>query len=246
MSKRFDLRPNDHLGLPALKQSLNLALFSEVAPKYDFVTRALSMGRDASWKRWLIENLPDRSSPCCVDLACGTGDLSRLLGERYSDGHVVAIDLTPAMLEIARERTRATNVEYREGSMGVLPLPDASADILTGGYALRNAPDLSQALDEVSRVLRPGGCAAFLDFSKPGWPPGQVASWMILKFWGGLWGLVLHHNSDVYGYIADSLHHFPDRAELRRRFRDRNFTLLESGRRFGGLLEMLIFEKVEG
>lgn len=235
----------DYIGAPETKQSFNRNLFAEVAPKYDFITKALSFGRDPAWKRKLLAHLPESGSPVCVDLACGTGDLTRLLSMRYPDGQVTGLDLTPEMLAIADERTGAFDVSYLEGSMASLPFEGASIDLITGGYALRNAPDLNQTLDEMARVLKPGGYAAFLDFSKPSNRTGQIMSYGLLKFWGGLWGLLLHGNPDVYGYIADSLKLYPDRSELRNRFAKRGFLMYASHRFFGGLLEAVVFKKGE-
>jgi len=240
---RFQLKPMEHLGAPETKQSFNRLLFAEVAPKYDFITKALSFGRDAAWKRALIAGLPPVPAPDCLDLACGTGDITRMLAGRYPDGTTTGLDLTPAMLEIADQQTHDVEVAYIEGSMAGLPFEAESIDVVTGGYAMRNAPDLDQALDEIARVLRPGGTAAFLDFSKPRNRFGQALGHAALKFWGGFWGLVLHGNPDVYGYIADSLRLYPDRTALRERFADRGFALVRGRRYMGGLLEMVQFKK---
>lgn len=240
---RFQLKPMEHLGAPESKQRFNRSLFSEVAPKYDFITKALSFGRDAAWKRCLVASLPDKTDPACVDLACGTGDLTRMLADRYLTGRIIGLDLTSAMLDIARRNTADTSIGYIEGSMAALPFETASVDIVTGGYALRNAPDLTQTLDEIARVLRPGGTAAFLDFSKPANRLGQHITHGLLKFWGGFWGLILHGNPDVYGYIADSLNLYPDRHALRERFSERGFALRSQRRFFGGLLQIVCFEK---
>ncbi|WP_372846000.1 ubiquinone/menaquinone biosynthesis methyltransferase [Pontiella sp.] len=240
---RFQLKPMEHLGAPETKQSFNRSLFSEVAPKYDFITKALSFGRDAAWKRRLLARLPEKAATVCLDLACGTGDITRMLSERYPEGRITGLDLTPAMLELARKQTANPRINYVEGSMDALPFEADSIDLVTGGYALRNAPDLGRAIDEIARVLRPGGTAAFLDFSKPGNRAGQQLSHFALKLWGGLWGLVLHGNPDVYGYIADSLKLYPDRAGLRNCFEERGFNLRASTRFFGGLLEIVRFEK---
>lgn len=240
---RFNLKPNEHLGTPESKQGFNRKLFAEVAPKYDFITKALSFGRDAAWKQKLIAGLSENNSPTCVDLACGTGDITRMLAARYPGGKIIGLDLTPAMLELAREQTDGDRIDFIEGSMAELPFETNSIDIITGGYALRNAPDLNQTLNEIDRVIRPGGTTAFLDFSKPRNGIGQHLSHFALKFWGGFWGLVLHGNPDVYGYIADSLKLYPDRIELRKRFAERGFTLRNNTLFFGGLLEVVQFTK---
>ncbi|MDF7806737.1 ubiquinone/menaquinone biosynthesis methyltransferase [Pontiellaceae bacterium B12219] len=243
MIARFNLKPMDYLGAPESKQTFNRSLFAEVAPKYDFITQALSFGRDGAWKRHLLKSLPELEAPQCLDLACGTGDITRMLAKRYPAGKASGLDLTPAMLAIAEKQTGNAAITYIEGSMAELPCKTASLDIVTGGYALRNAPDLNQAIDEIARVLRPGGQAAFLDFSKPVNRTGQRISHFLLKFWGGFWGLLLHGNPDVYGYIADSLKLYPDRAVLRKRFEDRGFQLCSSRKFFGGLLQVVRFEK---
>ncbi len=245
MNARFNLKPLEYIGAPESKQTFNRSLFAEVAPKYDFITKALSFGRDSAWKRSLLACLPETASLTCIDLACGTGDLTRMLAERYNSGKITGLDLTPEMLAIADKRTDAFNVSFVEGSMADLPFDADSSDIVTGGYALRNAPDLNQTLDEIARILRPGGYAAFLDFSKPKNRTGQAICHFLLKFWGGLWGLLLHGNPDVYGYIADSLKLYPDRIELRDRFAKRGFGLHSSTRFFGGLLEIVVFKKKE-
>lgn len=241
----FQLKPVEHLGSPETKQSFNRLLFSEVAPKYDFITKVLSFGRDTAWKRRLMASLPGKPDSMCVDLACGTGDITRMLSNRYPDGRITGLDLTPAMLQLARKQTTNPAISYVEGSMALLPFESGSVDIVTGGYALRNAPDLNQTIDEIARVLRPGGSAAFLDFSKPSNRLGQQLSHIALKFWGGFWGFVLHGNPDVYGYIADSLNLYPDRTGLRDRFAARGFVLQNSRRFFGGLLEIVCFEKAK-
>lgn len=243
MKTRFQLKPMEHLGAAESKQNFNRSLFSEVAPKYDFITKALSFGRDAAWKRALLTSLPQKNDPLCVDLACGTGDITRMLANQFPTGTVTGLDLTPAMLDIARKETADTSINYVEASMAALPFDPNSVDIVTGGYALRNAPDLNQTLDEIARILRPGGQAAFLDFSKPTHRLGQYLTHIALKFWGGFWGFVLHGNPDVYGYIADSLKLYPDRDSVRQRFESRGFHHQSSRQFFGGLLQIVRFEK---
>ncbi|MDZ8119715.1 ubiquinone/menaquinone biosynthesis methyltransferase [Pontiella agarivorans] len=243
MNARFHLKPMDYIQTPESKLTFNRSLFAEVAPKYDFITKALSFGRDTAWKRALVAGLPAAERPACIDLACGTGDITRLLAERYPDGEITGFDLTPSMLDRAAQLTRSRNIRFLEGSMQHLPFESGSLDLVTGGYALRNAPDLNQTIDEIARVLRPGGTAAFLDFSKPRNAAGQRITHFALKFWGGLWGTLLHGNPDVYGYIADSLKLYPDRTELRERFEKRGFVPQKRTLLFGGMLEISRFKK---
>ncbi len=239
MARRFALRIGSHLETPGGKRFYNREVFAEIAPRYGFITRALSFWRDAAWKRDLIAALPDLKAPVSVDLACGTGDITALLARRYPNGLVMGLDITASMLSLARRRALASVLFVRQ-DMSALGVAQASVDIVTGGYALRNAPDLDAALDEIRRVLKPGGWAAFLDFSRP---PGRLAQrlqYWILRFWGGFWGLLLHGNWEVYGYIAESLKRHPDRNALRNLFRRKGFEVVSSRLYFFGVTELLV------
>jgi len=243
MTRAFSLKFSDHDHHPERKKLYNEKLFSEVAPKYDFVTKALSLGRDGAWKKRLVNALPDDlATPRCVDLACGTGDVSLLLADKYPQGTVVGIDLTEAMLELAKQREMPENVAFLQGDMCNTGIESGSVDVVTGSYALRNSPDLEKALQEIKRILRPGGVMAFLDFSKPSRKSLQVAEYWLLKSWGSFWGLALHGNHEVYAYIAESLAAFPDRTQLRECMSMQGFKLVTSRLFYFGVLEMLVLE----
>lgn len=178
---RFSLKIGDHLKKPETKKYYNEQVFSEIAPRYDFITRALSLWRDAAWKRDLIAALPVKKNPVCLDLACGTGDIAFLLAEKYPQGQIIGLDITEPMLEISRSRNSYANVDFTNQDMSQLEFETNSIDVVTGGYALRNAPDLSIVIKEIHRVLKPGGTAAILDFSKPANKTGQMFEYWLLK-----------------------------------------------------------------
>jgi ubiquinone/menaquinone biosynthesis methyltransferase len=244
MNGRFALKIGDHLEDAEKKKYYNEKLFSEVAPRYDFITRVLSFGRDAEWKRALISSLPSYESPVCVDLACGTGDISFLLANKYARGRIAGLDITEPMLDIARQHNTHSNLSFANQDMASLEIASESVDIVTGGYALRNAPDLGNVINEISRVLKPGGVAAFLDFSKPDANIPQKMEYWVLKTWTGLWGVLLHRNHEVYSYIAESLQRFPDRCHLRNIFREKGFSVIDSRLFFGGITELLVVQKL--
>jgi len=240
--KTFALDSREFLDVPDRKKFYNEQLFTEVAPKYDKITRLLSFGRDRAWKQMMIQAIPGNPRHC-LDLACGTGDLTLMLHERFPDATVTGVDLTPAMLDLARVRPGAEAIRFETGDMGALAFPDASMDLITGGYALRNAPDIGVALAEMVRVLKPGGCLALLDFSKSPSPLRHRLDYALLKSWGGFWGLALHGHADVYGYIAESLKRFPDRTALRRMLQQNKLGTLVEIPLFGGILEAIIYRK---
>ncbi len=240
----FDLKSRDYIGHPERKREFNKKLFSAIAPEYAGMSRVLSLGRDASWKRRMVEELPGFSAPNCLDLACGNGDLSVLLLGKYPRASVAALDLCAPMLGLARERlTGRGRVEFIQGDMLNTGLPGGKYDILTVGYGLRNAPELKAAIDETARLLKPRGFLAVLDFSKPDMRCLAAIELMLLRIWCGAWGLIRSRNVDTYGYIADSLTRFPSRPEFHALLGSRGYEIVNTRRHFGGIVESVIAQK---
>ncbi len=234
----------DTLRVPESKKLYNELHFSEAAPRYDTATRAMSLFRDAAWKTHLVGSLPEISKPLCVDIACGTGDVSFLLAQRYPEGRTVGLDIAEPMLGIARERNRHPNLRFIRQDMCAMEFQEGSVDIVTGSYALRNAPDLTRAIGEIRRILKPGGTAAFLDFSKPRSGFFRIPQYLLLRTWCGSWGLILHGNHEIHGYIAASLAAFPDRGNLLDLFASSGFALVLAKRFFLGITELLVFRRL--
>jgi demethylmenaquinone methyltransferase/2-methoxy-6-polyprenyl-1,4-benzoquinol methylase len=243
MSPRFALKSGEFLAVPERKRRFNRLHFEEAAPRYDLAAKAMSLGRDASWKRALVAALPDLPAPACVDLACGTGDVAFLLAARYPRGTVVGVDLVPRMLTMAMRRNRFPHARFGAGDLCALPLQDGFADVVTGAYALRNAPELRTALSEVRRILKPGGVAAFLDFSRPERPALQRAQYLLLRGWCGLWGVFLHGTPEIHGYVAESLKMFPDRNRFREVLREEGFYVVTSRPFFLGVTQLLVLRR---
>ena len=189
-----------------LDSRLMRGMFHTIAPRYDFITRAFSYGMDSGWKRSLVDRAELPARPAVLDLACGTGDFSRLVSTRYPGARTVAVDLTERMLRLARGQGNVRQAVC--GDAGLLPFPAAAFDCVFIGYGLRNFPNLELALHEIERVTRPGGLLVTLDFFLPAHP---VLRWLYLGYLyaqGGFWGLVLHGRPRVYTYIPDSLRSF--------------------------------------
>ena len=229
---------------PITKRRLNQSLFSIVAPRYAMITRGLSFFRDRAWKKRLVGSLSALGAGSVViDLATGPGDIARMVAQKYPQARIVGCDLTIAMLRSAPLGGAPENALFSNQDMGALAVKPASADCITGGYALRNAPDLALALAECGRILKTGGTAAFLDFSKS---PSLLTACIqitLLKAWGGLWGLLLHGKPWVYGYIGDSLKYFPNRPELRAAFEKTGFTVEFSRLFMMGMIELIVVRK---
>ena len=268
--RRFRQRLKDFdLTLPESKKEYNRMLFTPVAQVYSGITRVLSFGRDAAWKRKLISLLPEIPEPRILDLACGPGDLSFLLALRYPSARIEGIDLNTDMLDRAASNlarmpeniqeiiglkiipqgdNRGARSRYETYTglildMNELPFNDGEFDIVSGGYALRNSPDLGRSLAEIHRMLKPGGYAAFLDFSRSSRKHTGRLQLGLLSFWGRLWGRVYHGNPEVYGYIAESLKSFPDQAEFLRLLEGFGFSPVHYLPRMFGMLRITVIRK---
>jgi demethylmenaquinone methyltransferase/2-methoxy-6-polyprenyl-1,4-benzoquinol methylase len=200
----------DAFDSPDSKRRYNARLFDTIAPRYDFITRLLSYGRDQAWKRRLIALAGIAPGDAVLDLACGTGDLAAAAAARGA--RVIGLDLVPRMIELARSRetkSAAAGNAWLVGDMTSLPLASASIDVITTGYGLRNVPRLDRAIEEAARVLRPGGRFVALDFNRPRGALLRGAYLTYLTVVGSAVGLALHRDPDTYRYIAASLARYP-------------------------------------
>jgi demethylmenaquinone methyltransferase / 2-methoxy-6-polyprenyl-1,4-benzoquinol methylase len=210
----FEYLLDDRMTLPPEQQDplLMREMFGQIAPRYDFITRVFSYGMDRRWKRQAVEraNLPAR--PVVLDLACGTGDFSKLVARRRPQAEIVAADLTHRMVRLARDGgvERVTCADAMR-----LPFRDSVFDGVFVGYGLRNFPRLEEAVAEIRRVLRPDGVLVSLDFFLPANRVLRRAYLGYLYLQGAFWGLLLHGRPRTYTYIPDSLRSFVSAEEFR-------------------------------
>lgn len=186
-------------------------MFSTIAPRYDFITRAFSYGMDRRWKRLGVKKASLPKGATVLDLACGTGDFSQLVLRSSPGARVVAVDLTEQMLREARRRGLT---EVVSGDAIALPFADGLFDCVFVGYGLRNFPDLNTALREIYRVTRPGGLMVSLDFFLP---TNSLLRQLYLGYLyaqGAFWGLLMHGRPRLYTYIPDSLRSFVSMEEF--------------------------------
>ena len=216
------------------------AMFSTIAPRYDFITRAFSYGMDRRWKRALVGRARLPEKPVVLDLASGTGDFSIEVAARHPGSRAVAVDLTHRMLQLARKR----GVDHAIcGDAGRLPFADASFDCVFIGYGLRNFPNLGVALAEIERVTRPGGLLLTLDFFLPGNALLRQLYLGYLYAQGTFWGLLLHGRARVYTYIPDSLRSFVSIDEFSSLLRSRGNDRVDTRRYILGGIGLPFAEK---
>lgn len=243
MKKLVDVNVKRQLTARQQRQLHIKELFAIIAPEYDFISRALSLGRDPAWKRAALRLLPDVEKPVCLDIACGTGDLAFGLAEKYKDGQVYGFDVTPEMINIAQCRNTYKHVTFTVQDMHQTSFEDNSVDIITAGYSLFGVQHLPGYLQELMRLLKPGGVVVMLDQIKPVNSLGFAVSYCFLKTWGNLWSLLLHGMPSIYTYAVDSHEEIYTAQALHQHILDAGFIKLAT-RRYGlGLVEVLTFEK---
>jgi demethylmenaquinone methyltransferase / 2-methoxy-6-polyprenyl-1,4-benzoquinol methylase len=224
---------------PESKRQYNRQLFSTIADRYDLITALLSYGQDARWKRRLVAEASVAPGDRALDLACGTGDIAFALAARGA--RTVGLDLTLRMLELAKAKPapRPTDaVPFLQGDMTRLPFAAAAFDLVTTGYGLRNVPDLRAAVDEIARVLKPGGRLLSLDFNRPRSGIVRTAYLTYLTLVGSALGLILHGDPDTYRYIAASLARYPGDKAVAELLRTSGFTNVRIVPLLGGLMSL--------
>lgn len=235
---------------PDHKRQYVRTLFATIADRYDFITVVLSFGRDRAWKRRLVREAGIGARGQVVDLACGTGDIAFEAANRGAS--VTGLDVTVRMIELASAKGRrpvggvSTNPKFAVADMMALPLRTASVDVVTTGYGLRNVPRLEDAVDEIARVLRPGGRLASLDFNRPRL---AVVRWPYLAYLslvGSILGFVLHRDADTYRYIPESVRRYPGAQGVAGLLRARGFAEVRVVALLGGLMTIHVAVKDGG
>ena len=207
-------------------------LFATIADRYDFITAFLSYGQDRRWKARLITLAALQPSDRVLDLACGTGDLA-VAATSYTRS-VVGLDLTHRMLQLAARRRAIRSLVT--GDMLALPFGEARFDVVTTGYGLRNVPDLRQAIQEIRRVLSPGGRLLSLDFNRPEHPLVRAVYLTYLMVVGSALGTVLHGDPDTYRYIPESIRQYPGAHGVARLLEAEGFEAVRVVPVLGGLM----------
>ncbi len=185
-------------------------LFNRIAPVYDRLNDQLSFGLHHVWKYMAVRWSNPPVGGCCLDVCCGSGDLSRRLAQFVGlGGRVYGLDLAAKLLAVAaRSSDRYPMIEWRIGDALDLPFEAEFFDAATMGYGLRNVGNIPRALEELRRVLKTGAKAAILDFHRPSQPLLQAwQDWYLER-------VVVSAAAQLgcleeYAYIQDSLARFP-------------------------------------
>ena len=193
-------------------------MFDRIAFKYDFLNRFLSAGIDVSWRKKAINLLKESKPQNILDVATGTADVAILCHKLLHPQKITGIDISEGMLEIGRNKIKKGALEdcitLVKGDGETINFPDNSFDAITVAFGVRNFEHLEKGLQEMYRVLKPGGQMVVLEFSRP-------KNLIIKKLYNFYmdkvapnFGNLFAKNKDAYQYLNDSAQKFPEREQF--------------------------------
>jgi len=191
-------------------------VFDSVADRYDIMNDLMSGGMHRLWKRYAVELVSVRPGQRVLDLAGGTGDVARLFADKAgAEGAVVHTDINHAMLSAGRDKLidRGLTLPTVQCNAEALPFPARTFDVVSIAFGLRNVTRKEVALAEMRRVLRPGGVALVLEFSRVWAPLKPAYDWYSFNVLPRL-GQAVANDAASYRYLAESIRVHPDQQEL--------------------------------
>ena len=192
-------------------------MFGRISGRYDLLNRVLSMGIDQRWRHSAVAAAGPVGGRVVVDACCGTGDLA--LAFAGEGARVLGADFTPEMVALARAKAArlpsGPRPVFATGDALALPVADAAADVATVAFGIRNVADRRRALEELTRVVRPGGRVVVLEFTMPPGPfLGAAYRFYFTRVLPVVGGLV-SRDSDAYEYLPRTVLAWPSPDELR-------------------------------
>lgn len=221
-------------------------MFNNISKKYDFLNHFLSVGIDKIWRRKAVAQLKDIKPQRLLDLATGTGDFALAL-LKLNPKEIVGMDISAGMLEVGQEKMKQKGVDnvisMQLGDSENLPFDEGYFDGLTVGFGVRNYENLEKGLGEMLRVLRSGGKAVILEFSKPKKFPVKQYYKFHSKYLIPFFGKLISKDSRAYTYLPDSIQAFPEGKDFEAILRKVGYRNVKSIPVSGGIATIYIGEK---
>jgi demethylmenaquinone methyltransferase/2-methoxy-6-polyprenyl-1,4-benzoquinol methylase len=191
-------------------------MFDSISHRYDFLNHFLSLGIDNIWRKRAIGKLKSLQPKRILDVATGTADLA-IAALALNPDKIVGVDISNKMLDVGRAKIAKRGldkIELKNGDSENLPFEDNSFDAITVAFGVRNYQNLEAGLNEMKRILRPGGKLVVLEFSKPSVFPIKQIFNFYSKYILPIWGKLLSGSTEAYVYLPESVKHFPEGEEF--------------------------------
>ncbi len=189
-------------------------MFDSIAFRYDFLNHFLSAGIDVGWRKKAIKQLRSLAPKAILDVATGTGDMAILACKLLKVEKITGIDISDGMLEIGKKKIKnlglQNRVELLKGDSETIKFTDNSFDAVTVAFGVRNFQDLELGLNEIKRVLKPGGKLIVLECTKPKLPVIKNFYNLYLNIIAPRIGRMISKNKDAYQYLNESVQKFPE------------------------------------
>lgn len=227
-------------------------IFSRIARKYERFNAVSSFGAYKSWLHTMARMAPIGHADDVLDIAGGTGDVSFTMAREKRPHHIQCTDLVPEMLDVARwhvekqGKNQGVPIDFEVVDAQDIPYPDASYDVVTMAYGIRNMPNREQALSEMFRVLRPGGSLVCLEFSTPPNALWRALYGFYLKHLIPFWGGLITGDREGFVYLSRSIKAFPDQRSFARMLEDAGFSGVTWKNCTGGIAAVHVAKKPLG
>lgn len=206
--------PRPYQDSDATKKEQVATMFNNISGTYDFLNHFLSLGIDRLWRKSAIRELRSNKPAYILDVATGTGDFAFEAIKILKPTKIIGVDISKGMLEIADQKISRRNLgeifEVRLGDSEKLLFENDSYDAVTVAFGVRNFEDLEKGLSDMLRVLKPGGKAVVLEFSKPKIFPVKQAYNFYFKYVTPILGRIFSNDNRAYTYLPESVASFPD------------------------------------
>lgn len=221
-------------------------MFNNISGKYDFLNHFLSLGIDHLWRKRAVKEMKSIQPKRILDIATGTGDFA-LASLKLNPEKVVGIDISSGMLEVGKDKMRKKKVDniisMQLGDSENLQFDDNYFDALTVGFGVRNFEHLEKGLSEMLRVIRPGGKAIILEFSKPKKFPVKQGFGFISRYIIPFFGKMISKDEKAYSYLPESVAAFPEGREFEEILEKLNYKNVKSILVSGGIATIYVGTK---